>query len=157
MVAGGARLTRLSTVFRLYDDVVPKTAQNFRDLALGVPGYGYRGSVFHRIIPLFMAQGGDITHHNGSGGRSSFGMRFADESFAVSHSRPFMLSMANGGPNTNTSQFFITLKAAPHLDGKHVVFGEVVEGQKVVRAIELAGSESGRPRARVTVAACGTI
>lgn len=144
-------------VFRLYDDVVPKTAQNFRDLALGVPGYGYRGSSFHRIIPLFMAQGGDFTLHNGSGGRSSFGIRFADENFKLGHTRPYLLSMANSGPNTNTSQFFITLKAAPHLDNKHVVFGEVVSGHKVVQAIEHTGSESGRPRSRVTIMACGTV
>jgi len=145
-------------VFSLYDDIVPRTAQNFRTLASGELGYGYKGSSFHRIIPLFMAQGGDFTHHNGSGGKSIFqGGRFADESFAAKHSRPGLLSMGNSGPNTNASQFFITLKATPWLDGRHVVFGEVVQGMEVVRIVERFGTETGRPRAKVTVSACGIL
>ncbi|KAH7084599.1 cyclophilin A [Auriculariales sp. MPI-PUGE-AT-0066] len=151
------KIPRGRLVFRLYDDDVPKTSDNFRSLALHTSGYGYRGSVLHRIIPLFMAQGGDITKHNGCGGRSSFGHRFADENFKYTHSRAGLLSMANQGPNTNTSGFFITLKPAPHLDGKHVVFGELVEGHGILKLIEAQGTESGTPRAQVIILNSGTV
>ncbi|MFG3281634.1 peptidylprolyl isomerase [Streptomyces sp. NPDC048111] len=144
-------------VFRLFDDVVPETARNFRELATGQNGYGYAGSSFHRVIPEFMLQGGDFTHGNGTGGKSIFGATFNDENFSLKHDRPFLLSMANRGPNTNGSQFFVTTVVTPWLDGKHVVFGEVVEGQDLVRQIEGLGSGSGAPRATVVISKSGTV
>ncbi|MEU6241912.1 peptidylprolyl isomerase [Streptomyces sp. NPDC047024] len=144
-------------VFRLYDDVVPKTAQNFRELATGKHGFGYAGSPFHRVIPQFMLQGGDFTNGNGTGGKSIYGEKFADENFSRKHDRPYLLSMANAGPNTNGSQFFITTVVTPWLDGKHVVFGEVVEGQDIVDKIEGLGSDSGATRGKITVAESGTV
>ncbi|MCO5565455.1 hypothetical protein L7F22_019128 [Adiantum nelumboides] len=151
----GSPLGRIT--FKLYDDVVPKTTRNFRELCTGQNGFGYEGSGFHRVIPQFMLQGGDFTAGNGTGGRSIYGNKFEDENFQLKHTKPGLLSMANAGPNTNGSQFFITTVVTSWLDGKHVVFGEVVDGLDIVSAIEKEGSGSGKTKSRLVIAKSGTV
>ncbi|KAL1507269.1 hypothetical protein AB1Y20_008117 [Prymnesium parvum] len=150
----------------LFNEVVPETCENFRALCTGEKGKGssgkplhYKGCTFHRVIPAFMCQGGDFTNGNGTGGQSIYGDTFNDEwdNGYICHSEPYLLSMANAGPNTNGSQFFLTVRATPHLDAKHVVFGKVVEGQEVVRAIEMVGSGNGATRRPVVISACGQL
>jgi len=159
---GGEKCGRV--VIRLFADKCPKTAENFRALCTGEKGVGakgfplhFKGCTFHRVIKQFMIQGGDFTNHDGTGGESIYGEKFEDECFDEKHTEKGILSMANSGPNTNGSQFFITTTATPHLDNKHVVFGRVEQGYGVVRQVEAQPTESDKPLKPVVVADCGEL
>ncbi|KAL1546128.1 peptidylprolyl isomerase [Salvia divinorum] len=162
ILIGKAKTGRI--VMELFADTTPKTAENFRALCTGEKGLGscgkplhFKGSTFHRIIPKFMCQGGDFTRGNGTGGESIYGAKFADENFTLKHTKPGLLSMANAGKNTNGSQFFITTSKTSWLDGRHVVFGEVVDGYNVVKEMEKVGSDYGTPSSTVLIEDCGQI
>merc|ERR1712166_1158901 len=146
-------------VIELFEDIVPRTVRNFVALIKGDDRrkLKYLGSVFHRIMPKFMAQGGDVTKQDGSGGESIYGRYFEDESFLLKHTNPGVLAMANSGPNTNNSQFYITFNEQTHLDGKHVVFGKVVAGWDMLEEIGAIGQDDGKPKHMVKVEDCGVL
>ena len=151
-------------IFELFEDIVPRTVTNFVELIKKDKGHGYIGSNFHRIIPKFMIQGGDFTRGDGTGGHSIYGEYFEDECFDLKHNKVGLLSMANSGPDTNGSQFFITLEYSPHLDGKHVVFGQISNeknkgenGINILKKIESFGSESGKPSEKIKIINCGIL
>ena len=158
-IHGDSRIT-----FCLYGNEVPETAENFRQLTTGEKGMGtkgkklhYKGSVFHRVIPGFMLQGGDFTNGDGTGGESIYGEKFKDENFVHKHTKKYLLSMANSGIDTNGSQFFITTALTSWLDGKHVVFGRVLFGKKVVDAVEKFGSQNGETSKTIKISDCGMV
>jgi peptidyl-prolyl isomerase D len=157
---GGEEVGRV--VFELFKDVVPKTVENFRSLCVGFTNDAgktlhYKGSIFHRIIKDFMVQGGDFTNFNGTGGESIYGNKFQDENFKFKHDQPFLLSMANAGPGTNGSQFFITTVPTPHLDNKHVVFGRVLKGEDVVQLLENTHKDGEKPVKECKIDNCGEL
>eukprot|EP00308_Calcidiscus_leptoporus_P023631 CAMPEP_0119356466 /NCGR_PEP_ID=MMETSP1334-20130426/5067_1 /TAXON_ID=127549 /ORGANISM="Calcidiscus leptoporus, Strain RCC1130" /LENGTH=163 /DNA_ID=CAMNT_0007370503 /DNA_START=73 /DNA_END=564 /DNA_ORIENTATION=- len=162
MTIGGESAGRIEMTLRA--DLVPKTAENFRCLCTGEKGLGksgkplhFKGSSFHRVIPNFMCQGGDFTKGNGTGGESIYGAKFADEKFTLHHTGAGILSMANSGPNSNGSQFFLCTVQTDWLDNKHVVFGKVTEGMDVVKTVEAVGSQSGKTSKPVVIADCGQL